>query len=93
MEQGAPAAIVFAAGLTTAGRIAFHRNGLVVEATGRRSVRRAPAHVENLQARIRFRLAGRTVRAGDRGRVPNGFRHQSMARKTIIVVAISYKKL
>jgi hypothetical protein len=33
MEQGAPAAIVFAAGLTAAGWIAFHRDNLVVEAT------------------------------------------------------------
>jgi hypothetical protein len=39
MEQGAPAAIVFAAGLTAAGRITLHRDDLVVEATRNRSVR------------------------------------------------------
>jgi hypothetical protein len=90
MEQGAPAAIVFAAGLTTAGRIALHRDDLVVEASRYRSVRRAPPYVENLRARIGVRLARGTVRAGNRGRVSDRFRHRVMAR---IMVAISFKKL
>src|SRR5688500_10167682 len=89
MEQGAPAAIVFAAGLATAGRIALHRDDLVVEATRDRSVRRAPAHVENLRARVSVRLSGGTVRACNRGRIPDRLRHRSMAK---IMVAISSKK-
>jgi hypothetical protein len=86
MEQSAPAAIVFAAGLTTAGRIALHRDDLVVDATRDGSVRRAPAYVENLRARISVRLTGGTVRAGNRGRIPDRFRHRFMAK---IMVAIS----
>jgi len=67
MEQGAPAAVVFAAGLTAASWIAFHRNGLVVEAARGRSVRGAPAYVENLQTRIGIGLAGGTVRRATEG--------------------------
>ena len=74
MEQGAPAAIVLAASFTTAGRIAFHRNGLVVEAPRGWRVRRAPAHVENLQTRIGIGLAGGTVRPSDGGCIPDGLR-------------------
>ena len=74
MEQGAPAAIVLAAGLTAAGWIAFHRNSLVVEATRGRRVRGAPAHVENLQTRIGIGLASGTVRPSDGGCVPDGLR-------------------
>src|SRR5437899_11320639 len=70
MEQGAPAAVVFAAGLTAASWVAFHRNGLVVEAARGRSVRRAPAHVENLQTRIGIGFAGGTVRPSDGGCIP-----------------------
>jgi hypothetical protein len=85
MEQGAPAAVVFAAGLTAASWIAFHRNGLVVEATRDGSVRRAPTHVENLRARVSIGFTGGTVRAGDRGRIPDGFRHRSMAKITVAI--------
>jgi len=91
MEEGAPAAVVLATSLTAAGWIALHRDGLVVEATRYGRVCRAPAHVEDLRAGIRIGLTGRTVRAGDRGRISDGFSHRFMAR--IIIVAISFKKL
>jgi hypothetical protein len=87
MEQGAPAAIVLAAGLTAAGWVAFHRDGLVVEAARGWSVSRAPAHVEDLQARIGIGFAGGTVRPGDGGRIPDRLRQRIMAR--IFIVAIS----
>ena len=74
MEQGAPAAIVLAAGLTAAGWIAFHRDDLVVEAARGWRVRRAPAHVENLQTRIGIGLAGGTVRPSDGGCISDGLR-------------------
>jgi hypothetical protein len=89
MEQGAPAAIVLAASFTTAGRIAFHRNGLVIEATGDWCVRGAPAHIENLRARVRIWLARRTVRARNRRRISDWLGHRSMAK---IMVAISSSK-
>src|SRR5207247_2167956 len=72
MEQGAPAAVVIATGLTAASWIAFHRNGLVVEAARGRSVRGAPAYVENLQTRIGIGLAGGTVRPSDGRCIPDG---------------------
>ena len=87
MEQGAPAAIVLAAGLTAAGWVAFHRDDLVVEAARGWRVRRAPAHVENLQTRIGIGLAGGTVRPSDGGGVPDGLRQSIMAM--MIIVAIS----
>jgi hypothetical protein len=87
MEQGAPAAIVLAAGLTAAGRIAFHRNGLVVEAARGWSVRRAPAHVEDLQARIGIGFAGGTVRAGDGGGISDRLRQRNMARTMIVAIS------
>src|SRR2546427_1150901 len=71
MEQGAPAAVVFAARLTAASWIAFHRNGLVVEAAPGRGVRGAPAYVENLQTPIGIGLPGGAVRPSDGGGVPD----------------------
>src|SRR5438477_10845819 len=74
MEQGAPAAVVFAAGLTAASWVALYRNCLVVEGARGRSVRRAPAHVENLQTRIGIGVAGGTVRPSDGRCIPDGLR-------------------
>src|SRR2546425_12837336 len=70
MEQGAPAAVVFAAGLTAASWIAFHRNGLVVEAARGRGVRGAPAYVGNLPTRVGIGLAGGAERADHRRGMP-----------------------
>src|SRR2546425_10042583 len=70
MEQGAPAAVVFAAGLTAASWIAFPRNGPLVEAPRGRGVRGAPADVQNLQTRVGIGLARGGGRAAGRGGVP-----------------------
>src|SRR3989454_8298637 len=75
MEQGAPAAVVFAARLTAASWGAFHRNGLVVEAAPGRGVRGAPAYVENLQTPIGIGLAGGAGPARRGKGFPHGVPH------------------
>lgn len=85
VHQFAPASIVLAAGLGAAGqkRLCAHR-GIIGTVPGGR-VRRAPADVEDLTARIGAGLAIGAVGTSDRGGVGQEIRHRSIARSAVAI--------
>jgi hypothetical protein len=85
VHQLAPASIVLAAGLGAAGqkRLCAHRG--IIGTVPRGRMRRAPADVEDLTARIGVGLAIGAVGTSDRGAVGQEIRHRSIARSTVAI--------
>src|SRR5207245_4816342 len=85
VEYVAPAPVVVAARLGAPRQVRGRGHHFVVGAVTRRRVGFAPAHVENLLARVGIRLTTGTVGAGDTRSVREVVRHRSMARISIAI--------
>ena len=83
MEYVAPAPVVVTTRLGASREVRGGRHHFVVGAISYRRVGFAPAHVENLQARIGIGLTTGTVGAGDTRGVREVVRHRLMARVCI----------
>jgi hypothetical protein len=87
MHQLAPASVVVAARLRAAREKRLRSHRTVLGAVPRGRVRRAPADVEDLSARISVWLAIGAVGTSDSRGVREEVRHRSVAMKSVAIVA------